>query len=79
VQGVFFRDSTRREAQRLGLNGWVMNLRDGRVEAVFQGSRDACEKALAYVSVGPEFAQVTRVEKHWETGEEPISGFELRF
>ncbi len=43
VQGVFYRDSTRREAQRLGLGGWVKNLPDGRVEAVFEGDPDAVD------------------------------------
>ena len=66
VQGVFFRDSTRREAEALGLSGWVQNLPDGRVEAWFVGTRDACEKALAFVRVGPPRANVTGVEVEWE-------------
>lgn len=67
VQGVFFRDSTRREAETLGLSGWVRNLPDGRVEALFVGTRDACEKALAFVRVGPPHAHVTGVEFEWES------------
>lgn len=65
VQGVFFRDSTRREAEALGLQGWVQNLPDGRVEALFVGSREACEKALAFVRVGPPRAEVTGVDVEW--------------
>lgn len=53
VQGVFFRDSTRREAQRLGLTGWVRNRPDGRVEAEFQGPRDAVDQAVAFCRQGP--------------------------
>lgn len=79
VQGVFFRDSTRREAEGLGLSGWVRNLPDGRVEALFVGPRSACERALAYVRVGPPRAVVTRVESRWEAP--PARGpgrFEIR-
>jgi acylphosphatase len=66
VQGVFFRDATRREAVALGLVGWVRNLADGRVETLFIGPRSACERALAFVRVGPPAAAVTGVEFAWE-------------
>lgn len=78
VQGVFFRDSTRRKARDLGLRGWVRNLPDGRVEAVFEGERARCEEALSFVRVGPPAAEVTEVEVMWEE-EEGIEGFEIRF
>ena len=71
VQGVFFRDSTRREAVALGLCGWVRNLPDGRVEALFSGSRGACEQALAFVRRGPPRAEVTGVEVRWEDAVSP--------
>lgn len=58
VQGVFFRDSTRREAQRLALTGWVRNLPDGRVEAVFQGPGEAVDQAVAFCRRGPGHADV---------------------
>jgi acylphosphatase len=66
VQGVFFRDSTRRVALEMGLGGWVRNLPDGRVEALFVGSRAQCERALAFVQVGPDGAHVSGVEERWE-------------
>jgi acylphosphatase len=79
VQGVFFRESTRREAGALGLSGWVRNLSDGRVEAVFSGPRERCERALAFVRVGPPAASVSRVEASWEpVGTPPAGSFEIR-
>lgn len=62
VQGVFFRDSTRREAQRLGLTGWVANRPDGRVEAEFQGPADAVGEAVAFCRRGPGHADVTALD-----------------
>jgi acylphosphatase len=79
VQGVFFRESTRREAVALGLSGWVRNLPDGRVECCFIGTRDACERALAFVHTGPPGASVSRVEAKWEEmKEKPAGSFEIR-
>jgi acylphosphatase len=77
VQGVFFRDSTRRQALALGLTGWVRNLPDGRVEAVFEGDRAACEKALDYVKVGPSSARVARVREVWDEAEEGLENFRV--
>jgi len=80
VQGVFFRDTTRQTARALGLSGWVRNLRDGRVEAVFVGERGACERALEFVRVGPAGARVDAVEVRWETPGDPApSRFEVRY
>jgi acylphosphatase len=80
VQGVFFRDSTQRKAASLGLEGWVRNLRDGRVEALFVGDDEACRQALDFVAVGPPSAVVTGVEHKWEdVPDNTLSGFEIRF
>ncbi len=79
VQGVFFRDSTRQAAQALGLSGWVRNLPDGRVEAVFEGDRELCEKALALVRKGPQAARVDSVEFEWEDDDEGLVGFKIRY
>ena len=62
VQGVFFRDSTRREAERAGVAGWVRNVRDGTLEAHLEGERAAVDALLAFVGRGPERAKVPRVE-----------------
>ena len=68
VQGVFFRDSTRRLAQRHGVTGWVANRSDGAVEAVFEGEVDAVERLVSFSRKGPRGAQVDSVEV---TEEEP--------
>jgi acylphosphatase len=78
VQGVYFRESTRREAMGLGLAGWVRNLSDGRVEAVFEGSSQAVAQAVAWSRSGPPHAMVTSLD---ETAEQPegLVGFEVRY
>ncbi len=62
VQGVWFRESMRREAQRLSVTGWVRNLPDGSVEAVIQGGGDAVEALIAWSRSGPPLAHVVRIE-----------------
>jgi acylphosphatase len=79
VQGVFFRESTRQAVQGLEITGWVRNLPDGRVEAVFQGKNEACEKALEYVKTGPPAARVNHVETQWEDDEEQLTDFQIRY
>ena len=63
VQGVYYRESSRREAMRLGLTGWVRNLSDGSVEAVAEGSPEALEEFIAWCRHGPPQARVTDVER----------------
>jgi acylphosphatase len=62
VQGVFFRDSTRRLAEREGVAGWVRNRADGAVEAVFEGEPAAVERLVRFACEGPRGAQVERVD-----------------
>ena len=62
VQGVFFRDTCRREARRLGVTGFVRNDDDGTVEAVFEGDPDAVATMVDWVHAGPGRARVSRVE-----------------
>jgi acylphosphatase len=62
VQGVFFRDSCRQEASRLGVAGWARNANDGSVEAVFEGDVEAVEAMCRWCQVGPSRARVERVE-----------------
>jgi acylphosphatase len=77
VQGVFFRDSTQREAKSAGVAGWVTNRSDGAVEAVFEGDEDAVERLVSFVRRGPGRADVEDVEVH-EEEPEGLSGFEVR-
>jgi len=62
VQGVFFRDSTRRLAEREGVAGWVRNRADGAVEAVFEGEPAAVKRLVRFARKGPQGAQVERVD-----------------
>ncbi|MCX5834097.1 MAG: acylphosphatase [Deltaproteobacteria bacterium] len=62
VQGVFFRARTHREATRLGLGGWIRNLPDGRVEAVFEGPDEKIKEMLDWCRQGPSGALVEGVE-----------------
>ena len=77
VQGVFFRETTRRRAGTAGVAGWVRNLPDGRVEAVFEGEREAVDTLVAYVREGPRGARVDWVDVEVEEPE-GLSGFEIR-
>jgi len=77
VQGVFFRASTRDVARRLGVDGWVRNLPDGRVEAVFEGAPDAVAEAERFCASGPPGAHVEAVEARDEPVE-GLAGFEIR-
>ena len=62
VQGVFFRGSTQEEAQRVGIDGWVRNLPDGAVEAVFEGEAAGVEQLVEFCRRGPSWARVTGVD-----------------
>lgn len=77
VQGVFFRANTQREAQRLGLSGWVRNLPDGSVEAVAEGERPILEELIAWCRRGPEHALVEEVELLWEEPQGERPGFRI--
>ena len=77
VQGVFFRDSTRDEAESRGVSGSVTNRDDGAVEAVFEGPRDAVEALVAFCRDGPSRARVEDVEVIEEEPEGWSGGFRV--
>jgi acylphosphatase len=79
VQGVFFRDFTRREANALGLKGYVRNVPDGSVEVVAEGPAEMVERLLRQVNVGPSSARVDRVEVEWEEPRGEFRRFEVRY
>ena len=75
VQGVFFRDSMRYEAQTLEIAGWVRNRSDGTVEAVVQGESAAVDAIVRWAHRGPQHAQVLRVDSEPDDGS--YSGFNV--
>jgi acylphosphatase len=77
VQGVFFRDTTRRRAEAAGVSGWVTNRPDGAVEAVFEGDPAAVEELVEFSRRGPSRAEVESVDVV-EEKPEGLSGFAVR-
>ena len=77
VQGVFFRDSTRREAERRGVAGSARNTSDGTVEVVLEGAPDAVEAMLEFLRAGPGHASVSSLDVATEEPE-GLSGFSVR-
>jgi acylphosphatase len=77
VQGVFFRSETRREARKHGVNGWVRNLPDDRVEAVFEGEEENVKKLLEFCRRGPPGTKVTNTQVTWESYSGEFRDFEI--
>ena len=69
VQGVFFRANTKEMAEKLGVAGWVRNMPDGSVEAVFEGDDEAVEQIIEWCHQGPEMARVDEVYVEYEKPE----------
>ena len=78
VQGVFFRDSTRQKAEELGLTGWVRNVPDGQVEALFEGPSEKVEEMVRWCEEGPQRASVENVDTDFESAGGDLQGFEVR-
>ncbi len=79
VQGVFFRYETRQHARRVGVTGWVRNLPDGRVEAVFEGEKEAVDYMIEFCRRGPPAARVEKVEVIWEPYKGEFDSFTIRY
>ncbi|MGD0883377.1 MAG: acylphosphatase [Thermodesulfovibrionales bacterium] len=79
VQGVNYRAFTRDIATRFELKGWVRNLPDGGVEAVFEGKREDIEKAIQRCLAGPPGARVDDIDVRWEDYQGDIIDFQIRF
>ncbi|MGQ9469916.1 MAG: acylphosphatase [Nitrososphaerales archaeon] len=79
VQGVFFRSNTKKMALKLNLKGWVRNLLDGRVEAVFEGDRDKVLEMLQWCKIGPPKARVKNIDIKWEEYEGNFMTFEILY
>lgn len=78
VQGVNFRYYTRQQALRQGVAGWVRNLPDGRVEAIFEGEESAVQALVEWCREGPPAATVERVDVRWEEPVGGLKGFDIR-
>ncbi len=79
VQGVFFRATTRDKASDLGLFGWVRNMRDGGVEAVFEGERTVIDEMVDWCWKGPSYSNVDNVKVQWEEYTGEFMSFEVRY
>lgn len=79
VQGVFYRENTRKTAEKLGVAGWVKNLRDGRVEAVFEGEKPVVEKMVNWARKGPIWAKIEALDVVWEDYTGEFNSFEIRY
>ena len=78
VQGVHFRDYTRRFARKNAVNGWVMNLPNGTVEATFEGERESIEEVIRMLREDHPFARVDNVEIMWSECQGQYDRFEIR-
>jgi acylphosphatase len=78
VQGVFFRQNTKQQAQKLAVKGWVRNLEDGRVEGVFEGKEQAVKTLVEYCHHGPSAARVDSVEVNYENCSGEFADFQTR-
>jgi acylphosphatase len=77
VQGVFFRDHTRRWASSSGLSGWVRNLADGRVEVLAEGEKEKIESLIGKLRAGPPLSWVENVEAEWKEYTGEFTGFHI--
>lgn len=79
VQGVFFRSYTREWARELGVKGWVRNLPDGSVEAIFEGEEGRVKEIIERCRKGPPLAVVEKVEVNWEPYKGEFKEFEIKY
>ena len=79
VQGVFYRGNTRKQAEKSGVTGWVKNMADGRVEAVFEGEKEKVEEMVNWARKGPIWAKIEALDVIWEDFKGEFKGFEIRY
>jgi acylphosphatase len=79
VQGVFFRANTRDAAVQFDVSGWVKNLWDGSVEAVFEGEREDIMKLISWCKTKQPYAHVNKVDLNWEEYKGEFQDFEVRY
>ena len=79
VQGVWFRASTKQKAEQLGLKGWVRNVPDGKVEAIFEGDENQINEMTKWCHRGPPLSKVTNVEVKKQNPTNGFEGFSIRY
>lgn len=79
VQGVYYRQNTVKQAQKLGLSGWIRNLNDGKVEAVFEGEKENIEKIVNWAKKGPFFARVSSLKIEWQKYKGEFNNFGVKY
>ncbi len=79
VQGVLFRYATKDEADMRGVKGWVQNLDDGRVKAVFEGLKGKVDEMIEFCHYGPPVAKVSSVKVTWEEYTGKFKGFSIHY
>ena len=79
VQGVFFRANTKKAAERFGVFGWVTNLPDESVGALFEGDKENIEKLIIWCKTKQPYARVTGVDVKWEEYKGEFHGFDIRY
>ena len=79
VQGVFFRANTKDFADTIGVQGWVRNLPDGTVEALFEGDKEKVEELIEMCRIKQPHAHVTGAEVNWQEFQNEFQGFEIRY
>jgi acylphosphatase len=79
VQGVFYRGNIRKRAEKLGVSGWVKNLADGRVEAIFEGDKEEVEEMVNWARKGPIWAKIEALDVIWEDYLGEFNSFEIRY
>ena len=79
VQGVFFRMETKNAAEKLGVNGWVKNMPDGSVEALFQGDSDTIAKMLEWCHIGAPASRVDNVVSEDQETDTAFDNFQIRY
>jgi len=79
VQGVFFRSAAKHYADRYNVKGWIRNLPEGRVEAVFEGEKEDIEKMIEFCKHGPSSARVTTLELTSENYTGEFDSFKMRY
>ncbi len=79
VQGVYFRENTRKKAEELGISGWVQNMLDGRVEIVAEGNKEKLEELARWAKQGPAFAKVEEFQTDWQEYKGGLEEFQIRY